>query len=178
MEAALETHQGVILIATDGSPAADAAVEAGLRLARCLRAPVRFIHAASPLAEDLFAEFALTGPPEDVILARDHVLRDAAAAADALEVDADFEVLTAEPAGDLAAGIAGLAEGIGASMIVVGSRGRGTVAGAVLGSVSHNLLKYAAIPVLVVHAPDPQRWSPGRLGDPPAAVGRPAARTR
>ena len=38
-------------------------------------------------------------------------------------------------------------------MIVTGSRGRSAAAGAVLGSLSHNLLREAALAVLVVHAP-------------------------
>lgn len=54
---------------------------------------------------------------------------------------------------ELAVDIAGIADGLGASMIVVGSRGRDSVAGVVLGSTSHNLIKWAAVPVLVVHAP-------------------------
>ena len=33
-------------------------------------------------------------------------------------------------------------------------RGRGTVAGAVLGSVSHNLISQATVPVLIVHEPE------------------------
>ena len=38
-------------------------------------------------------------------------------------------------------------------MIVVGSRGRGVFTGAVLSSVSLNLIKVATVPVLVVNAP-------------------------
>jgi len=84
----------LFLVVVDGSPAASAAVDAGLDLAVELGAPVRFVHASSPLAS-----------------------------------------------------------GIDAGMIVVGSRGLGAVAGTVLGSVSQNLIRYAAQPVLVVHAP-------------------------
>jgi len=54
---------------------------------------------------------------------------------------------------ELALEIAGIASGSDASMIVTGSRGRGAVAGAVLGSVSHSLITHATVPVLVVHAP-------------------------
>lgn len=158
-----EREQDTILIATDGSAAASAAVEAGLKLAAATQARVRFVHAASPLAEDLYADYPLQGPPPEEILARDSVLEAAFARAREMGAEAEVEVLAGEHTADLAAGIAGLAEGIDASMIVVGSRGRGTVAGVVLGSVSHNLLKYATIPVLVVHAPDSAREAPGQL---------------
>ena len=39
-------------------------------------------------------------------------------------------------------------------MIATGSRGLGTFTGAVLRSVSGNLLKYASVPALVVQASD------------------------
>jgi len=38
----------------------------------------------------------------------------------------------------------------GADVIVIGSSGRGAVAGALLGSISHDLIHHAACPVLVV----------------------------
>jgi nucleotide-binding universal stress UspA family protein len=46
-----------------------------------------------------------------------------------------------------------------ADVVVVGARGRGDVAAAMLGSVSHDLVRHAARPVLVV--PPPGRRPPG-----------------
>jgi len=143
-----------ILIAIDGSPAADAAVDAGLELAMELGAPVRFVHASSPLAEHLFELEPEEGPSEKQILATDGILAEASRRAADRGVASEVELIAnGRPAGDLAATIAGIAAGIDAGMIVVGSRGLGTVAGTVLGSVSQNLIRYAAQPVLVVHAP-------------------------
>src|SRR5580765_8282768 len=144
-----------ILIAVDGSPAATAAVEAGVGLAAALQAKTVFVHAAGRLATELFDAYPTEGPPVDEILARDEVLARAVTSANEHGVAADIELLDQErSSADLAAAIAGIAAGIEASMIVTGSRGRGAIAGAVLGSVSHNLIKYATSPVLVVHDPE------------------------
>jgi nucleotide-binding universal stress UspA family protein len=141
-----------ILVATDGSPAAEAAVEEGITLAAAMNRSVRFVHASS-LADDLFEENPEDGPSSEEVLARDGVLRHAAERAAARGVEAQVEVLPQAHTSDLAADIAGLAVGAKASLIVVGSRGRGPVSGALLGSVSHNLIKWATVPVVVVNAP-------------------------
>ena len=45
-----------------------------------------------------------------------------------------------------------LAEGIGADMIVVGSRGGGTISRAVMGSDAESIVRHADVPVLVVRS--------------------------
>ena len=42
----------------------------------------------------------------------------------------------------------------GARLVIVGSRGRGGVAGLFLGSVSQHLAEHAPCPVVIVHAPE------------------------
>jgi nucleotide-binding universal stress UspA family protein len=52
--------------------------------------------------------------------------------------------------GDAADGILAYADSQHADLIVVGSRGRGSVAGTLLGSVSRSVLSRASRPVLIV----------------------------
>lgn len=145
-----------LLIATDGSPASEAAVEQGLQLAHELGAAVMFVHVKpSPPT--------LLGKPHyrrklqvENAEARD-VLERAMSQADQRGVAADWELLEGDPGKE----ILRLAKARGADLIVVGSRGLGTVAGSLRGSVSRTVLHEADLPVLVaragtiVHHPSP-----------------------
>jgi nucleotide-binding universal stress UspA family protein len=133
-----------ILIGTDGSPGARAAVEEGLDLARRLGAAVTLVavRRAIPLLGDPFYQRRLS---EQLRNAR-AVLDEAKAEADRLGVDADYEILE----GDAVDEILRAARYGEVDLIVIGSRGLGPVAGAVLGSVSRALVQYSPIPVLVV----------------------------
>jgi nucleotide-binding universal stress UspA family protein len=51
-------------------------------------------------------------------------------------------------------------------VVILGSRGRGTVRSAVLGSVSHHILHHSPVPVLIVHADD----EPKPDGEPPVDI--------
>lgn len=142
---------GRIIIAVDGSPPAQKALEVGLDLASTQKAAVTLVH-FSPVAHALFDANPAEGPTQDEIKAADPVLRAAAETAGAHGIPADVEIADEHGTSDIAASIAGIAEGLDADMIVVGTRGRGAVASAVLGSVSHGLLGLSTIPVVVVHS--------------------------
>jgi nucleotide-binding universal stress UspA family protein len=61
-----------------------------------------------------------------------------------------IEARTKLVAGDAARQLVAYADEIDADLIVVGSRGRGAIGGALLGSVSRNVLHEAKRPVLLV----------------------------
>jgi nucleotide-binding universal stress UspA family protein len=140
-----------IVIGVDGTPAATRATEVGVALAASLGAQVIFIH-FSPLAEKLFEEDPQDGPSQKRLEQADPVLGEAAKVAKERGVPAELRIQDERRTGMIAANLAGLAEGVDAALLVVGSRGRSEVAGAVLGSVSHELLRMSSRPVVVVHA--------------------------
>ncbi len=116
-----------ILIATDGSPSAREAVRFGVALAREHQAEVTFVH--------VWAKPSDTAPLDEALaLAGEHGLT------------VETLLMTGDPVDEIVA----CADSLDADLIVVGSRGRGAVAGALLGSVSLGVLHEARRPVLVV----------------------------
>ena len=142
-----------IVVATDGSPAARAAVERALLEARRRDATIDLVSAWSAPANGALG--APTYMSEDVFYAtRDamaEILAEAKAAAEGQGVHAETHLV----AGDPAAQICRLAEERAADLIVMGSRGHGPLAAALLGSVAGHVVQHAHCPVMVV--PDPKR---------------------
>ena len=140
-----------ILAAVDGSAASADALDMALWLAHETGAAVTAI-AVSPLLPLPLRGGTATAvtrgwderKPEDVLEAA----RQRAAHA-GLQIDA--LVSSGEPA----AAICAAAEQLDADLVVVGSRGRGSVSAALLGSVSRDIVTRASRPVLVVkHRPE------------------------
>jgi nucleotide-binding universal stress UspA family protein len=136
-----------ILIATDGSPSAREAVDFGVELAAEQGSGVTFVSVAP--AADVFpmgAYGATASLPHKVTEAEERPLDEAHALAEQAGVTAHQRLLQGDPADEIVA----YADVIDADLIVVGSRGHGTVASTLLGSVSRGVLREARRPVLVV----------------------------
>lgn len=140
-----------ILAAIDRSPGAATVVDAALELAIEREASIVFLHVDTRLALVVDDAAEAGNATQDAITAADRVLATAARAAD--ERGVAYELVLV-PGGrnrrDLAATVAGMAAGADVSVIVIGSRGRGTAAGGLLGSASHELLRWTTVPVFVV----------------------------
>jgi nucleotide-binding universal stress UspA family protein len=145
-----------ILIATDGSESAREAVELGLELAEEQAAEITFVHVV-PVLDRSFANGigVPAAKPHQIDELDRKQLEDALAIAAERDVDATAELLAGLPTDEIVA----YADSIDADLIVLGSRGRGAFATALLGSVSRGVLHEARRPVLVVrgaHVREPE----------------------
>ena len=147
----------VLLVATDGSEAAVAALAEGIALAAELGAGLAVITVWQALQGD----YGLAYPPaamlDDLLQAeRRHAeaaLLDAAERAQAAGVPVRTRLATGDPVERICA----YAREIDARLIAVGTRGHGTVASLIPGSVSSGVIRNASRPVLVVRLPDGER---------------------
>jgi nucleotide-binding universal stress UspA family protein len=139
-----------VLVAIDGSPDADRALEQAIDLAASERARLTlFTSVNSPPA------VAYSGIGGDVVT---KLTKEAQAEAErilrsALErVPEDVSVTTVMSKVPARPGLLHLLEDGRHDLIVMGSRGRGALRSALLGSVSHYVLHHSPVPVLIVHA--------------------------
>ena len=136
-----------ILIATDGSPSAQEAVEFGLELAKEQKTEVVFVHVAPALDVMPSAGFGWApAVPHEFTPDDWEPLQEAAGLARERGIEARTTVLRGDPVDEIVA----YADSLDADVIVVGSRGHGAIASALLGSVSRGVLHEAHRPVLVV----------------------------
>jgi nucleotide-binding universal stress UspA family protein len=138
------------VIATDGSDDSEAALESGIEFARAAGATTSLVYvrpAPRPVIGDALHERRVEAEVQAAWAAIDAAAIDAAVVR-AAEVGVEMEAEVLE--GDAAEQILQLARERDADLIVVGSRGHGALARAVLGSVSHAIVHEADCPVLVV----------------------------
>ena len=139
---------GPVVVGVDGSPVSDAAVAEAFRQASMRNVPLRAVHTWTPLDADALHGYGI-GADEVARMTQDAVEvlaeRLAGYAQDYPDVTIERSVLPEEPAKAL------LDEaGADASLLVVGSRGRGGFRGLLLGSTSQKVMHHADCPVMVV----------------------------
>jgi nucleotide-binding universal stress UspA family protein len=149
--ATLRRRMKKILIATDGTDGARAAVDVGLELAADEGADVVLARVGTLLDLGFVPDRRDDAPPERLPRAEeDPVLCEAIALAEERLVKATPELLL----GDAPKQIARLAEDVDADLIVVGSRRLGRLKRIVLGSTSRSLLDVTRRPVVIVTRED------------------------
>ena len=140
----MKTDRPKLMVGVDGSDGSLAAVDEAIELAHGLEATLTFVYVRRPpssLLGDLYYQRAISAD-----LGRAKQAVDAAVAtATAAGIEADAEILEGDPADE----IVSLADNRDAALIVVGSRGHGALAGALLGSVSSSIAQHASRPVVV-----------------------------
>jgi nucleotide-binding universal stress UspA family protein len=148
----VSTTIGPVLIAYDGSADARAAIDTAARLLPGATAVV--VYARPPL-EGLAAHLeghpvveALRDLHQDTLDASERIAVEGAAHARAAGLQAEAEV--ASEVATAAEAIVELADKVDAALIVLGSRGRGGVRSAILGSTSTQVLHHTGRPTLVI----------------------------
>jgi nucleotide-binding universal stress UspA family protein len=134
-----------ILIATDGSAPAGQALDVAIDIAKQTGATLQVLSVRPPV----MAGRAGAGPAileVEELTGAEHISEAGAAHAREAGVDATAHIAH----GDVVESIADAATAFGADMLVVGSRGHGPLTGAVLGSVSHALVRRSPVPVTIV----------------------------
>lgn len=138
-----------ILVAVDGSAHAQRAIEWAIDLAQCHDAPLSLVHVMRWTGSNRVPrELEEYERIEHVRITERDLLESAAAkildTAKAAATDAGIgQVATFLRDGDPANEIIGVADEVGADLVVMGSRGLSDLPGLVLGSVSHRVLHAA-----------------------------------
>ena len=151
-----QTHLGIV-VGVDGSPSSTVAVEWAARDAAMRNVPLRLVHVVPP-------DVAPAGPWPQTRVSPEFSRWQEDQARQIIEEAHKIAVEAASPIGSPQVDsellhsptVPTLVEvSKEAAMIVVGCRGQGAVARALLGSVSSGLVHHAHCPVAVVHDEDP-----------------------
>jgi nucleotide-binding universal stress UspA family protein len=141
-----------IICGVDGSPDSQAALKVAAQFADRLGSTLILAHITEPAYVPYAAAYPFGGVGPTTMTKETESAEEAGArllqrvASNAGLVDAERRVAIGHPAERLA----DLADEEDADLVVVGSRGRGALKAAFLGSVSYNLVGVARCPVLIV----------------------------
>jgi nucleotide-binding universal stress UspA family protein len=141
---------GPIVVGTDGSESATAAVIDAIKLAKALDEPLHIISAYKPVpmsGSDLPPEFAASVNSRSQV---DSILNDVGSRSSQAGVKAELHAVT----GDAANAILSLAEELDAGLIVVGNKGLGSLKRFVLGNVPSKIVHNSPCSVHIVHTTD------------------------
>lgn len=140
--------KGKIVVGVDGSPASARALRWALRQAELTGAEVEAVHAWQIPA--MYGTAAMTLPGDQLADTAENTLNEAVAnvtgESRAQGVTVTARLVEAHPAKAL------LEESEDADLVVVGNRGHGGFVGALIGSVSQQVVHHASCPVVVVRA--------------------------
>ncbi|HTU97821.1 MAG TPA: universal stress protein [Solirubrobacteraceae bacterium] len=141
---------GSILVGTDGSDAAGAALAEAVRLARALDARLQIVSAYEPVSEPHLRIGRVHVPADVQVNLREEVLALLEAAQREAEAAGVDRVETFARVGDAADAILDVAEEQGADLIVVGNKGMTGATRFLLGSVPNKVSHHAPCSVMIV----------------------------
>lgn len=152
-----------ILLPVDGSEASLEAVRHAIRL---VREGLQASFVLANVQEPTFLYEMVLAPDAEVLgrvsgAAGSHAIDPGAALLTAAGIECEREVASGDPAHTLV----DIAERYGCDAIVMGARGMGTLRSALLGSVSHDVLRAAHVPVTIVRLPAEPEVEPDELDD-------------
>jgi len=172
-------HVRRLLVAVDGSEAADAAVDIVARDRTFSGLEVTVLHVTPAAFPWWLGMHATDGDSYQALLdmnaAAARGQQVAAERATRLLQDAGLPATSRQRMGDPAEEIVRASAELDADLVVIGSRGRTGLTRLVLGSVARQVVRHAAASVLVVHAPAP---TPLAAADPAAAGAGAPTRSR
>lgn len=159
------TSVGPVVVGFDGSPASTEALRWAAREARARHASVHVVHIQPPLPAEAVGYSMAAGVPDEYEDAGYALLEDAKRLV--AQVEPTVAVTTSLEHEAVTPALLD-ASSSGASVLVMGSRGRGGVAGLLLGSTSTQVSSHASCPVIVLHDPTQRTYK----GEPTEFAGR------